>query len=223
MDMGFIGIVLGAILAYFIVVRMGALALQLTGIEPEVAKFQALSALTGTGFTTTEAERVVRHRARRRIVTILIIVGNAGLLTIIGALIVSFTKVTGYRGLFIHLAILIAGILVLYRLIAASRFGNRVIAWFLRPFMRRALSSSPGIEEIYGVEKGWSVSLVTVKKGSKNIDSTISSVGSKGELEILAIDRPDVSITRPSGEEKIQEGDRLLVYGSGAAVKRLGA
>lgn len=219
--MGFVGIVLAAILAYFIIVRIGALALQLTGIEPEVAKFQALSALTGTGFTTTEAERVVRHRARRRIITILIIVGNAGLLTIIGALIVSFTKVTGYRGLLIHLAVLIAGILILYRLIAASRFGNRVIAWFLRPFMRRALSSSPGIEEIYGVEKGWGVNLVSIKKGSKNIGLTLSDIGSEGELEILAIDRENVSITSPTDEERLQEGDRLLVYGSGKALKRL--
>jgi len=219
--MGFIGIVLAAVLAYFIIVRIGALALQMTGIEPDVAKFQALSALTGTGFTTTEAERVVRHRTRRRIITILIIVGNAGLLTIIGALVVAFTKVVGYPGLLIHLAVLIAGILVLYWLIAASRFGNRVIAWFLRPLMGRALRNAPEVEEIFGVEKGWSVNLVSIKKGSKSIDSPLASIRSDEDLKVLAIDRPDVSITRPADDERIQEGDRLLVYGSGKALKRL--
>ena len=221
--MGFIGIVLAAVLAYFIIVRIGALALQLTGIEPDVAKFQALSALTGTGFTTTEAERMVRHRTRRRIITILIIVGNAGLLTIIGALVVAFTKVVGYPGLLIHLAVLLAGILVLYWLIAASRFGNRVIAWFLRPLMGRALRSAPDVEEIFSVEKGWSVNLVSIKKGSKSIDSTIASVRSGKDMEVLAIDRPDVSIARPADDERIREGDRLLVYGSGKALKRLTA
>ncbi len=221
--MGFIGIVLAAVLAYFIIVRIGALALQMTGIEPDVARFQALSALTGTGFTTTEAERVVRHRTRRRIISILIIVGNAGLLTIIGALVVAFTRVAGYHGLLINLAVLIAGIIALYWLIAASRFGNRIIAWFMRPIMGRALRNAPEVEEIFGVEKGWSVNLVSIRKGSKSIDATVSSVRSSTDLEILAIERPEASIARPDDGEKIKEGDRLLVYGRGAAVKRLAA
>ena len=70
--MAYVGILLIAILVSFIAVRIGGFALQLTGIEPDVARFQALSAFSGTGFTTREAERVVGHRTRRRIVTILI-------------------------------------------------------------------------------------------------------------------------------------------------------
>ena len=70
--MAYVGILLIAILVSFIVVRIGGFALQLTGIEPEIARFQALSAFSGTGFTTREAERVAGHKTRRRIVTILI-------------------------------------------------------------------------------------------------------------------------------------------------------
>ena len=94
--MAYLGILLIAILISFIVVRIGGFALQLTGMESNVARFQALSAFTGTGFTTTEAERVVQHRTKRRIVTILIILGNAGLVTIIATLVATFTQVTGY-------------------------------------------------------------------------------------------------------------------------------
>jgi len=88
--MAYVGILLITILVSFIVVRIGAFALQLTGIEPEVARFQALSAFSGTGFTTREAERVIGHRDRRRIVTILIILGNAGMVTVIATLVASF-------------------------------------------------------------------------------------------------------------------------------------
>ena len=94
--MAYLGILLIAILISFVVVRIGGFALQLTGMESNVARFQALSAFTGTGFTTTEAERVVQHRTKRRIVTILIILGNAGLVTIIATLVAIFTQVTGY-------------------------------------------------------------------------------------------------------------------------------
>jgi len=52
--MAYLGILLVAILISFIVVRIGGLALQLTGMESDVARFQALSAFTGTGFTTKE-------------------------------------------------------------------------------------------------------------------------------------------------------------------------
>ena len=135
--MAYVGILLVAILVSFIVVRIGGFALQLTGIEPDVARFQALSAFSGTGFTTTEAERVVQHRTRRRIVTILIILGNAGLVTIIATLVASFTQVSGYSWFFIRLAIIIVSILVLYRLIIGSRVGNRFNSHNLPPLQTR--------------------------------------------------------------------------------------
>lgn len=48
-----------AILISFIVVRIGAVAFELTGLEWSIAKFQALSCFTGTGFTTRESELVL--------------------------------------------------------------------------------------------------------------------------------------------------------------------
>ncbi len=42
----------------FIIVRVGAIAFQLTGLEWSLAKFQVLSCFTATGFTTKEAELI---------------------------------------------------------------------------------------------------------------------------------------------------------------------
>jgi len=67
----------------FIVVRAGAVAFHLTGLEWSMAKFQALSCFTATGFTTKEAELVTSNRQRRRIASILIVLGHAGLVTMI--------------------------------------------------------------------------------------------------------------------------------------------
>ncbi len=50
--MGYVGILLVTILISFVAVRIGAFALHLTGMDPEVAALQALSAFSGTGFTT---------------------------------------------------------------------------------------------------------------------------------------------------------------------------
>jgi hypothetical protein len=219
--MAYVGILLIAILVSFIVVRIGGFALQLTGIEPEVASFQALSAFSGTGFTTREAERVVGHRTRRRIVTILIILGNAGLVTIIATLVASFTQVTGYMWFFIRLAIIVGGIFGLYQLIIRSNFGQRIVDRLQRPLMNRILREAPAVEEIFHLEKDWAISLVTIKESSKNIGLSMADITTEKDIEILSIDRAGTYLTKPDLEEKIMEGDRLLVYANRKSVKQI--
>jgi len=219
--MAYVGILLIAILVSFIVVRIGGFALQLTGIEPDVARFQALSAFSGTGFTTREAERVVGHSTRRRIVTILIILGNAGLVTIIATLVASFTQVSGYTWFLIRLAIIIGGIFGLYQLIIKSNIGQRILDRLQRPLMNRILREAPAVEEIFHVEKDWAISLVTIKESSKSVGQSVADITAEGDLEILGIDRADTYLTRPEKEEKIVVGDRLLVYANRKSVKQI--
>jgi hypothetical protein len=218
--MAYVGILLIAILVSFIVVRIGGFALQLTGIEPEVARFQALSAFSGTGFTTREAERVVGHRIRRRIVTILIILGNAGMVTVIATLVASFTQEGGYTWFFIRLAIIIGGIFGLYQLIIRSNVGRRITDWLQRPIINRILREAPAVEEIFHVEKDWAISLAMMKRSSKSIGLSVADITTEGDIEILGINRAGAYLTRPDREEKIVEGDRLLVYANRKAVKR---
>jgi hypothetical protein len=219
--MAYVGILLIAILVSFIVVRIGGFALQLTGIEPDVARFQALSAFSGTGFTTREAERVVGNRTRRRIVTILIILGNAGMVTVIATLVASFTQVSGYAWFFIRLAIIVGGIFGLYQLIIRSNVGRRIPTWLQRPVMNRILREVPAVEEIFHVEKDWAISLVMIKGSSKGIGLSVTDITAEEDIEVLAIDRAGTYLTKPNREEKIGEGDRLLVYANRKSVKRI--
>jgi len=219
--MAYVGILLIAILVSFIIVRIGGFALQLTGIEPDVARFQALSAFSGTGFTTREAERVVGHKIRRRIVTILIVLGNAGTVTVIATLVASFTQVSGYMWFFIRLAIIVGGIFVLYQLIIRSDVGQRFLDWLQRPVMNRILRESPTAEEIFHMEKDWAISLVMIKGSSKSIGLSVADITAEGGIEILGINRAGAYLTRPDREEKIAEGDRLLVYANRKSVKQI--
>jgi hypothetical protein len=219
--MAYVGILLITIFISFIAVRIGGFALQLTGIEAEIARFQALSAFSGTGFTTREAERVVGHRTRRRIVTILIILGNAGTVTVIATLVASFTQVGGYAWFFIRLAIIVAGIVGLYQLIIRSNFGQRIIDWLQKPIVNRVLRTAPLAEEIFHVEKDWAISLVTMKGSSKSIGLSVADIAAEGDMEILGINRAGAYLVRPGKEDKIAQGDRLLVYANRRAVKRI--
>ena len=43
----------------YLIVRIGAVALEMTGIERSMARFQSLSAFSGTGFYTRDSEKIV--------------------------------------------------------------------------------------------------------------------------------------------------------------------
>ena len=64
----------------FIIVRIGATALTMTGLARDVAEFQSVSAFFGVGFTTGEAELVVNaQRCVGASCKHLIIMGNLGI------------------------------------------------------------------------------------------------------------------------------------------------
>jgi len=221
--MGYAGVFLIILLILFVVARIGGLALQFTGMEPEAARFQALSALTGTGFTTAEAERVVKNRTRRKIISVLIILGSAGLVALIGTLVVSFTQKAGagYGWFFLRLGVIVVGVYVLHLLILKSRIVTRFLQWLSKPLMRRMLKGAPDSEELYAVGKEWEVSHMMVKQHSKHIGVPLLDVIGDEDIKILAIERSGASIPLPSIDEKLREGDGLLVFGTRSAIMRL--
>ena len=54
-------VMLIAAVVWLFIFWLGFVALEATGMERIKARFQALSAITGTGFTTREAESIVNH------------------------------------------------------------------------------------------------------------------------------------------------------------------
>lgn len=76
----------------FSLVRLSSVALKLTGLPEQNARFQALSALTGTGYTTTESEMVVNYPIRRKIISWLMVFGNLGVVSILSTLMLSMLQ-----------------------------------------------------------------------------------------------------------------------------------
>jgi hypothetical protein len=59
-------LLVATVLVSALVVRIGAVAFEMTGLDRDKAHFQALSCFSGTGFTTREAELITGHHYRRR-------------------------------------------------------------------------------------------------------------------------------------------------------------
>jgi uncharacterized protein with PhoU and TrkA domain len=71
------------------------------------------------------------------------------------------------------------------------------------------------------VEKDWVISLVMIKGSSKSIGLSVADITTEGDIEILSIERAGTYLTRPDREEKIVEGDRLLVYANIKSMKQI--
>ena len=106
------------------ITRIATVALTLTGLSQEAAGFQARSAYLGVGFTTSEAEQVVRHPIRRRIIMMLMIIGNLGLVAVVASVMLSFTNKSDSTGdVFIFFSIVF-----IITVIACYRMPRRIFA-----------------------------------------------------------------------------------------------
>lgn len=199
------------------IVRIGAVALELTGLTAEVASFQALSAFSGTGFTTSVSETIVSHPIRRKITRILILLGSAGFTSTVATFILTFVGQTG-KGIIVRLGILLMGLIIIYFL-TRSKFIYRG----MKTLIMKALSSYSALkifdfQEILGLSKGYTISRFQVHENSWMEGCRLKDlrVHSEGIL-ILSISRIENGETRfigvPTGDTMIHKGDILICYG----------
>jgi hypothetical protein len=223
--MGIIGIIalLSVLGLSLVVTRIASAALTMTGLSQEAARFQARSAFTGSGFTTSESEKVVNHPVRRRIIMLLMILRSAGLVSIVISLILSFVGTEPDVTKLHRLLWLIGGVAVLW-FIANAKFTdhyiNRAVRWALTKWTRVDVRDYASLLRISG---RYSITEIQVQKddwigGKKLRECRLRDEG----LMILGIVRNDGAyIGAPRGDTEIFPGDRLITYGRDDALQDL--
>ena len=206
----------------YIVIKAGAFALMMTGLDEKKAQFQALSAFTTTGFTTRDAELVVKNEQRRRIIMVLMILGKVGLISVISTLILPFTQGELYS-VPIKLGILALSILLLIKFLPHPKVAN-----WIRKRVAKSLSVRWGVEketveEILHITEDYGIAKVTVGENSPLIGVSISTTDfTQKEILILSIEREGSSIVLPKAEDIIKRGDRLVCYGKLKSIREVG-
>jgi len=209
-----------AILLSYLVVRAGAIALMMTGMEQSKARFQALSAFTRAGFTTKEAELVINHPRRRRIITWLIIAGNAGLVAVIVTATSSIATSTGYN-LPITVAALTGGIFVLYIYLSRSGFARWWDNLIEKRFVKSQILEEAATEDLLHFIEGYGLVKLIVTEDSIFIGHSLRDVNTAdNDFFVVGIERGKEWISLPRAREVINDGDKLVVYGNLDTLKR---
>ena len=208
-----VAILVTVLFVAFLAVQIGAVLLELTGLDRERSMFQAISAFTGTGFTTSEAESVVIHPTRRNIIIGLMLTGNAGIITVIGSMVASLWQ-KNTKQLGINMAIIIGAAFAVYLM---SK--TRLVRESLRKSLKSSLAKSERFHRVafdYVLQeaKGYNIIRVVVAPDSPMVGKSLRELGTpKQSLLILSIERNDHHIPVPKGDDVIQAGDVLLCFG----------
>lgn len=214
-----------ALAVSLIVNRIATMALMFTGLSRESAKFQARSAFSGCGYTTSEAEGVVNHPVRRKIVMVLMLLGNIGVATVIASVMLSVTSASesSSRDRFLTMGILSGGLILLWLLFssrAIERQMNKVIAWSLQRFTDLDARDYVALLQL---ADGYAVTELVVEQKHWIANKTLATLRLSDEgILVLGIHvSKDGFQGIPKADDLIAPGDTLILYGSMEKIRQL--
>jgi hypothetical protein len=206
-----------------LVVRVGSTALMMTGLSWDAASFQSYSAFFGVGFTTKEAELVVNHPVRRRIIRDLILAGNVGLTSALATLIVTLLQGRTDGDTFKMLAWLAGGLITLF-FIARMAWVQKALDHVIQQTLQRAgLVRALDYELLLRIQHGYVVSEIEVLPDTLLAGRTLKETRpwDRGVV-VLAISRDGETCPGiPSRDDEIRAGDVLTVYGKEADLQAM--
>ena len=207
----------------FLAIKVATTALMMTGLSFDTASFQSYSAFFGVGFTTHEAELVVNHPVRRRIIRDLILVGNIGLTSALATTVATFVQ---GNNVFYSLMIILIAVLVAVGMSALGRtpwVRRNLDHWISLSLQQAGLVRAMDYELLLRVEHGYAVSEYLIEKGNRLIGKTLREtrpwdIG----VVVLALRRNNELLPGiPGPKDVVQEGDVLVLYGQESDMVRL--
>jgi hypothetical protein len=209
------------VIASVLIVRAGAIALRMTGLDDKTASFQALSAFTRAGFTTRESEMVVSHPQRRAIISWLIVLGNAGIVAVIVTATSSLTTSTDYRTAIV-IVVLLLGVYLVYRLARLTGLTRRWESLVENRLIRgRFLSPVPRTQHLLRFVGGYGVARMPVVEKTSLSMGPLRDKLTAGGFIVLGLERQGQWIPNPLKEDSVDTGDSLILYGSLSEMEKI--
>ena len=216
-------------LVSFTIVRIGGVAFELTGLEWGLAKFQALSCFTGTGFTTRESEFIAKHPQRRKIASTLMILGFSGIVTLIATfanVMKPTIHVDGFKVPFstleiphqylpaINLIIIIIALYISYKILSHTKTAAKLTDFIKSQLLKRGIIKPVTFEILLPLTDDYVVACIEIGQDSSLLKESIeeSKLDSHG-IMLLAIERNEKIIPSPPQESIIHIDDKLICFG----------
>lgn len=196
---------------------------KITGLSREKARFQVISLLTSTGFTTKESELITQHPVRRKIAEEIMIFkyvgGIIGTATLFNAYLDSLIRKVEPMDILIWISML-AIILAILK----NKWLLNKISFFIE---MQLINQSNKNKKKYKSEGLWTredfgIVDVVVEEGSYLVGMRLKDAGLKNKyIQVLQIDKGDKHYPFPKVDYVFEPGDKLTIYGNLNNIKML--
>jgi hypothetical protein len=207
------------ILLYWVITELFTFFFRLTGLPAEKARFQVISLLTGTGFTTRESEIILSSRRRRRLARATMLFGYVFNVTIVSAFINVFLSMkvvqVGHQifGFLIPLST-VALIFVFMRVPKIHAWGDYQLRRLAdRIFDRKETFNAVMLVDNIGSESIAQVKLRHIPEEYQGISLAETRLRAETGILVMLVERRGSKPTPAGADTVFETGDRLTVFG----------
>ena len=219
-----------AAITLFLVVSLSALITKIstillvhTGLSTESAKFQSRSAYTGVGFSTSESEQIMTHPVRRKIIFNLMIIGNAGIVTVMSSLILTFVLPETLASKLYGLIVVVVGMILIW-LAINSKWIDKALSTMINKMLKRYTDmEAQDFAAILHLKDDFRITEKIIGEEDWMANKYLKDLALRHEgLTVLGIDRLGVEyFGSPNGSAMILPKDVLTVYGKSEVIKNI--
>lgn len=211
------------IFIYQIIIEIFSAIFRIEGIQIDKARFQVISILTGTGFTTSESELMLSTKRRRKLTQIMILFSYIFNISIVSTIVNIFisTNNTSFIEVMIGAGLTIINIILLICLNKSTRirklFDNIVIN--IEKSRKKKKINPISIYDYYGNKVIAEINITKLNERIINLDT--EKLKKDYDIQLLVVKRGSETIVEINNNFRIKDNDILLVFGNIKVIKKL--
>lgn len=211
------------VIIYQILIEVFTILYRINGINVEISKFQVISLLTGTGFTTSESEGMIVTKKRRKITQRIMFFSYIFNVSIVSTFVTIFASTATATKEEIPICIGLTLFVILFTaLFYKTKIARKIIDKIVMTIINHKKIKKENFMIIYDTYGNKVIAEIELKILSEKIkNKTIEEMGlkEKHRIQLLVLKRKGQVISEIYPDTTIQEGDVVVVFGKMRDIK----
>lgn len=213
------------ILIYQVLIEIFTALCRLTGISYEKAKFQVVSLLTGTGFTTSESESMILTKKRRKLAQSIMLFSYIFNISIVSVFVNVFVSTSETTIQEIKLGLLLTiwniAFIVFLRKFKILKKLVDYLSVKISDFKRKRKDNYVMVYDTFGNKVIAEIEIRNLRKSMKGKTIEEIELKKKYNIQLLVIKRKEEIISEIKSDAKIEENDVVVVFGRMKDIKQV--
>ncbi|PSL34390.1 hypothetical protein B0H99_109118 [Planomicrobium soli] len=200
-----------------LVIEIATMLFVATGLKKQIARYQVISMLTATGFTTDEASLIIDHPIRRKISATVILFGYFSLAVMISSIASLLSNDLRIN----NMLVFVGALFVILMILRSGKVKKFLVAKFEHELDEEYDLEDWPLKTALSLKEEDMVALVDIKEGSKYDSLRAEELIMKdADLHLLFIRRGDEILRKDLFNEKLQVGDKIMIFGEKDHIKK---